>query len=120
MATKSTVFKADLQITDLDRGYYQGHSLTLARHPSETDERLMVRLLVFARHAHERLGFSRGLSTPDEPALWQKSLSGEIETWIELGQPDEKRIRKASGQAQQVYIYTYSGNSADLWWEQTD
>jgi uncharacterized protein YaeQ len=116
MATKATIFKADLQIADMDRNYYQTHALTIARHPSETDERMMVRLLAFARHAHESLAFSKGLSTEDEPDLWQKDLTGEIELWIDLGQPEEKRIRKACGRARQVVIYTYSGNSADIWW----
>ena len=119
MAIKATIFKADCQIIDMDRHYYQDHSLTLARHPSETDERMMLRLLAFARHASDTLAFSRGLSSSDEPDLWQKDLTGTIEYWIELGQPEEKRIRKACGRAQQVVIYCYSGNSARIWWDQT-
>ena len=119
MAIKATIFKADCQIIDMDRHYYQDHSLTLARHPSETDERMMLRLLAFARHASDTLAFTRGLSSNDEPDLWQKDLTGTIECWIELGQPEEKRIRKACGRAQQVVIYCYSGNSARIWWEQT-
>jgi len=119
MATKATIFKADCQIIDLDRHYYQDHALTLARHPSETDERMMLRLLAFAFHASDALTFTRGLSSSDEPDLWQKDLTGTIERWIELGQPDEKRIRKACGRAQQVIIYCYSGNSARIWREQT-
>ena len=118
MATKATIFKADLQIVDMDRNYYHDHALTLARHPSETDERMMMRLLAFARHASEALTFTRGLSNSDEPDLWQKDLTGSIENWIELGQPDEKRIRKACGRSQQVTIYCYSGNSASIWWQQ--
>jgi len=117
MATKATIFKVDLQIADMDRNYYQTHALTIARHPSETDERMMVRVLAFARHAHESLAFSKGLSTEDEPDLWQKDLTGDIELWIDLGQPEEKRIRKACGRARQVIIYTYSGHSAELWWQ---
>ena len=116
MATKATIFKVDLQIADMDRNYYQTHALTIARHPSETDERMMVRVLAFARHAHESLAFSKGLSTEDEPDLWRKDLTGDIELWIDLGQPEEKRIRRACGRARQVIIYTYSGNSADIWW----
>jgi uncharacterized protein YaeQ len=118
MATKATIFKADLQIVDMDRNYYQEHALTLARHPSETDERMMMRLLAFAHHASDTLTFTRGLSNSDEPDLWQKDLTGTIERWTELGQPDEKRIRKACGRAQQVIIYCYSGRSANIWWEQ--
>jgi uncharacterized protein YaeQ len=118
MAIKSTIFKADLQIADMDRHYYQDHSLTLARHPSENNERMMLRLLCFALHASDAMGFTRGLSTEDEPELWQKSLSDEIEVWIDLGQPDEKRIRKACGRAKRVFIYTYNYRSTMAWWEQ--
>jgi uncharacterized protein YaeQ len=118
MATKATIYKANLQIVDLDRDYYHDHSITLARHPSETDERMMVRLLAFMHHASEDLSFTRGLSSSDEPDLWQKDLTDAIDLWIELGQPDEKRIRKACARAQQVWIYSYSGRSAEIWWEQ--
>jgi len=118
MALKSTVYKAELSVADMDRHYYQTHTLTLARHPSENDERLMVRLLAFALHAHERLTFGKGLSTDDEPALWQKDLTGAVELWIDVGQPDEKSIRRACGRAGQVYVYSYSGHSADIWWSQ--
>lgn len=118
MAIKATIFKAELQIADMDRNYYQDHALTIARHPSEKDERMMARLFSFALHAHEDLEFTRGLSTEDEPDLWQKNLTNEIELWIDLGQPDEKRIRKACGRAKQVHVYTYNKRSATVWWEQ--
>jgi len=117
MALKATIFKAGLQITDIDRDYYQEHALTLARHPSETDERLMVRMLAFARQANEALVFGKGLSDQDEPDLWQKDLTGIIELWIEVGLPDEKRILKACGRARQVVVYSY-GHAADVWWNQ--
>jgi uncharacterized protein YaeQ len=117
MALKATIFKADLQIADMDRHYYGNHALTIARHPSETDERMMVRLLAFALHAHEGLAFGKGLSTDDEPDLWQKDLTGAIDLWIEVGQPDEKRILKACGRAAQVVVYSYSSSSA-VWWNQ--
>ena len=117
MASNATIFKATLQIADMDRQYYQDHALTLARHPSETDERMMVRLLAFALHAHEALSFGRGLSTEEEPALWLKDLTGAIDLWIEVGQPDEKSIRQACGRAKQVCIYTYGGRGAGQWWE---
>ncbi|KIO48848.1 YaeQ family protein [Nitrosospira sp. NpAV] len=118
MALGATIFKADLQIADLDRNYYRDHALTLARHPSETDERMMVRLLAFALHAHEALSFGNGLSTCDEPDLWQKDLTGAIEVWIDVGLPDEKLVRKACGRARQVFIYTYGGRIAGTWWNQ--
>jgi len=102
----------------MDRHYYQDHQVTIARHPSENDERMMVRLLVFALNASESLQFTKGLSSDDEPDLWQKNLSDEIELWIDLGQPDEKRIRKACGRARQVIIYNYQQRSGSAWWEQ--
>lgn len=118
MALRSTVFRAALQIADLDRHYYANHSLTLARHPSETDERMMVRLIAFALFAHERLEFGRGLSSEDEAALWQKDLTGAIETWIEVGLPDERALRKACGRAKQVVVVAYGGRGAKVWWDQ--
>jgi uncharacterized protein YaeQ len=92
--------------------------LTVARHPSETDERMMVRVLAFAMHADEALAFGKGLSSEDEPDLWRKDLTGAIELWIEVGQPDEKRVRRACGRASQVVVLTYGGRVADMWWQQ--
>lgn len=117
MALKATIFKAELQIADMDRHYYQDHVLTIARHPSETDERMMVRLLAFVRHADEALNFGKGLSDVEEPDLWKKDLTGAIDLWIEVGQPDEKRLLKACGRAAQVIVYSYSSNSS-IWWNQ--
>ncbi len=118
MALKATIFKATLQIADMDRPYYGTHSLTVARHPSETDERMMMRLLAFALHASDDLAFTRGLSTDDEPDLWQRDPSGVIQLWIDLGQPDPRRIRKACGRSRQVFIYPYSTRGAAVWWQQ--
>ncbi len=120
MAANATIYKAELSISDMDRHYYETHQLTLARHPSETDERMMVRLLAFAMNANERLEFNRELCTDDEAELWQKNYSNEIDLWIEFGQPDEKRIRKACGQAQRVIIYCYNHRSAEVWWQQNE
>jgi uncharacterized protein YaeQ len=117
MASNATIFKATIHIADIDRQYYEEHALTLARHPSETDERMMMRLLAFVLHAHEALSFGRGLSTEEEPALWRKDLTGAIDLWVEVGQPDEKTIRRACGRAKQVCVYTYGGRGADQWWE---
>ncbi len=118
MAIKATIFKANLQIADMERHYYQDHALTLARHPSETDERMMVRLLAFALHAHEHLEFGQGMTNDDEADLWRKDLTGAIELWIDVGIPDEKLIRKACGRARQVVVYCYGGRVADMWFAQ--
>jgi uncharacterized protein YaeQ len=119
MALNSTVYKAELQVSDMDRHYYATHPLTLARHPSETEERLMVRLLAYALFADERLEFGKGLSQDDEPDLWQKDYTGDILLWIELGQPDETRVRKACGRARHVVVITYGGQAAEVWWSKS-
>jgi uncharacterized protein YaeQ len=118
MALKSTIFKLELDVSNIDRNIYQSHSLIIARHPSETDERMMVRILAFALHADSALSFTKGLSSDDEPALWKRDLTNHIETWIDLGQTDEDRIRKACNRADQVFIYTFNQRSASVWWQQ--
>ena len=118
MAIKATIFKAEVQIADMDRNYYAEHALTLARHPSETDERMMVRLLAFVLFAHEQLSFGKGMCVDDEPDLWRRDLTGAIEQWIDVGLPDEKWLRKACGRAAQVVIISYGTRPADNWWEQ--
>jgi uncharacterized protein YaeQ len=117
MALKATIFKARLQIADMDRNYYGEHQLTLARHPSETDERMMVRLLAFAHNASEQLEFTRGLSSDDDADLWQKNFSGEIERWITVGLPAEDHLRKACGRAAEVLVYSYGSRTAPVWWK---
>jgi uncharacterized protein YaeQ len=117
MALKATVVKAELQLSDLDRHHYATYNLTLAQHPSETDQRLMVRLVAFALFADERLEFGRGLSNEEEPDLWRRDYTDDIEQWIDLGQPDESRIRKACGRARQVVVVNYGGRAADVWWD---
>ncbi|MBI4740314.1 MAG: YaeQ family protein [Betaproteobacteria bacterium] len=118
MALKATIFKADLQIADMDRNHYAAYPLTLARHPSETGERMMVRLLAFALYADDLLVFGKGLSTDEEPDLWLKDLTGAIRLWINVGQPDERWLRKAAGRAGQVVAICYGGRAAEIWWEQ--
>ncbi len=118
MAIKSTIYKVDLQIADMDRNYYGQHSLTLAKHPSETDERLMVRLIAFALYADEYLVFGKGLSDDEEPDLWLKDLTGAIQLWIDVGLPTERDIRKACGRSKQVVVVLYGGRIADMWWTQ--
>ncbi len=115
MALKATIFKANLQISDMDRGYYAHHVLTIARHPSETDERMMVRLLAFACYASDLLAFGKGLSDVEEPDVIERDLTGAIQLWIEVGQPDDKTILKACGRASQVVVVVYSA-AADIWW----
>ncbi len=120
MAIKATICKATLQIADMDRGLYATHQVTLAREPSETDERMMVRLLAFALHVpaddHDgALAFARGAADADEPDLWQRSLGGELRQWIEVGQPDERRLVRAAGRSEKVVLYAYS-SAAHIWW----
>lgn len=116
MAIKATIFRAELGVSDIDRGVYGTFPLTIARHPSETDERMMVRVLAFALNAHERLEFGKGISNEDEPALWRRDLTGAIEQWIDVGLPDERLLRRACGKATEVMLYTYGGRGVDVWW----
>jgi uncharacterized protein YaeQ len=118
MAIKATVFKVNLQIADMERHYYAEHALTLSQHPSETKERMMVRLLAFAINAHEHLSFGQGMINDDVADLWQKDLTGSIDVWIDVGLPDEKLIRKACGRAGKVIVYCYGGRPAQMWFDQ--
>ncbi len=124
MALKSTIFKAALAIADIDRGYYADHALTLARHPSETDERMMIRLVALALNAFKlqsvcngdgTLAFGAGLSNPDEPDVWLRDFTGEVKLWIEVGQPEEKPVIKACGKADEVIVYCFN-HAAEIWW----
>jgi uncharacterized protein YaeQ len=117
MALRATIFKLDLHVADMQRGYYASHALTLARHPSETDERLMLRVLAFAMHADEDVSFTRGLSTTDEPSVWQKDLTGDIKLWIEMGHPDERRLLQAAGKSDRVVVFCYGGHASKVWWQ---
>jgi len=120
MAAKATIHKALLNIANMDINYYEEHNLTLAKHPSENDLRLMVRLIAFIFDASADLEFCKGIAQDDEPDLWQKSLSGDIELWIDLGQPDKKRIKKACGRSEKVIIYTYQDGMASTWFKQVE
>ena len=117
MALRATIYKAEINVADNDRGYYGSHAVTVARHPSETDERLMVRLLAYALwvQADERLVFTRGLSDTDEPDLWNLDLTGAVQQWVEVGLPDDRRLLKACGRAEQVVVLAY-GRGVDVWW----
>ena len=118
MATKATIYKAILNIANMDTNYYNEHNLTIALHPSETETRLMARVIAFVLNANEDLNFCKGIDENDEPDLWEKDLDGTIKLWIDLGQPDEKRIKKACGRANKVIIYTYQENMATPWFKQ--
>lgn len=118
MALKSTVFKADLQLADLDRYHFGDYALTIAQHPSETMERVMIRLLAFALYASEDLRFGRGLSNEDDASLWEIDPGGVTRLWIDLGLPDETRIKKACSRADRAVVMTYGGRASDLWWQQ--
>lgn len=117
MAQNATIYKVELSVSDMDRHYYETHKLTLAKHPSETDERLMVRIVAFALNAHEHLEMTKGLSTDDEPDIWQKSLSGELDVWVALGLPSEKVLRQSCAKADKVIVYPYGGKVAEMWWD---
>ena len=118
MAIKATIYKASIHIADMDRGYYDELNLTIARHPSETDERMMVRIFAFAMHAAEGLKFTEGIAAKeDEPDIWLKNLTGDIDLWIEVGLPDEKKIKKGCNLSEKVYVYPYAGRSVQTWWK---
>lgn len=116
MALKPTIYKCNLQVSDSDRHHYAQANLTVARHPSETAERLLARLLAYALNHEEELEFTRGLSSAEEPEIWLHSADGRIEQWIELGQPEENRLRKAKSRADRVKVYSYS-QSTPTWWQ---
>lgn len=118
MALKATIHRIELQVSDLDHHHYAEHPLTVARHPSETAERMMVRVLAFALHAYEGPSFGRGISSDDEPDLWCVDDTGAVKRWIELGLPDERRLRKAAGRSDAVSLYTYGARGVDVWWKQ--
>lgn len=117
MAQKATIYKIEVSVSDMDRHYYATHKLIVAKHPSETDERLMVRILAFALSANERLEMTKGLSTDDEPDIWLKSLSGEIDVWVALGLPSEKVMRQSCSKAAKMIVYPYGGRVAEVWWD---
>jgi uncharacterized protein YaeQ len=125
VALKATIFKAQLAVADIEHGYYADHALTLARHPSETDERMMVRLAALALHAHKlqtvcngdgTLAFGAGLSDPEDPDAYLRDFTGQTRLWIEVGQPDETAITKACRKADEVVLYAFH-HAAEVWWK---
>ncbi|KJY95389.1 MULTISPECIES: YaeQ family protein [Pseudoalteromonas] len=117
MALKATIIKARLNISDLNRHHYQQYSFTLAQHPSETDQRMMIRVLAFALNANDNLVFTKGLCADDEPELWWINDDDSIHLWVELGLADDKRLKKACSRAQQVLLYAYGEGSQQAWWQ---
>jgi uncharacterized protein YaeQ len=115
MAIGASIYKVDVNVANLNTHYYEDHSLTIAKHPSENVTRLMIRLVSFLANAHGALEFTKGLSTSEEPDIWQRDYSGEIIQWIELGQPELKRVRQSCGKSQKVRIYTYHENKSNEW-----
>jgi len=115
MALKPTIYKVNLSLSDMDRSVYGDFQFTLAQHPSENNERMMARVLAFCLNAHEDLAFTRGLSSVDEPELWLKTLDDQVLDWIEVGQPDPDRLKKASTLSRVVTVYSF-GKSASTWW----
>ena len=118
MALKATIYKATVNVADMDRNVFIDSNLTLARHPSETEERLMLRLVAWLVNAHERLVFTRGLSAEDEPEIWLMNDHNGIEVWVDLGLPDERRVKKACNRSASVYLYCYNARAAQIWWQQ--
>ena len=121
MAIKATISKANVQLSDIDRGHYADYPVVIARHPSETDERMIIRLLAFALNVpadsdHGPLEFAKDMWDPDEPSLWQKDYTGDILHWIEVGQPDEKRLLRMSARVPRVSVYSFSA-STPVWWK---
>ena len=121
MALKATIYKAALQLSDMDRNVYGEHALTIARHPSETDERMMIRVLAFALNVPGSndggaLELAKSLWDTDEPDLWQRDLTGQILQWIDVGQPDERRIMRSAPRAERVSVYSFSSSTA-VWWK---
>ena len=115
MALKPTIYKAQIELADSDRNCFESLSLTLAKHPSETLERMVVRLLAYCLSCTRGLEFTKGISTADEPDLWVHSDNGEIQNWIEVGHPETPRLRKACGRARQVTVYAFA-KSTPTWW----
>ncbi len=116
MALGATIYKATLDVSDIDRGYYESRVLTVARHPSETESRMMLRILAYALYAGEHVEFGRGISTEDEAALWEINDAGDIGRWIEIGVPDTKTVRRAAGKSDDVVVLAYDEARIEPWW----
>ena len=107
MALQATIYNFDIELADSDRGVYESLALRIARHPSESEDHLIARLLAYLLEFVDGIAFSRGISDPDEPAIAVRDLTGAIDTWIEVGTPDATRLHKASKAARRVAVYTH-------------
>ena len=116
MAKKPTIYKAKISLSDMDRNVYDTLALTIAQHPSESLERMMARVLAYCINAQEFLSFTKGLSTPDEPDIWVRSLDDQLMAWIDVGEPAVDRIKKAVGRSPEVKVYSFNTKS-DVWWD---
>lgn len=117
MATKPTIYKLRIALSDLERNYYDSLNLTVALHPSETPERMMARVIAYCINAQEGLNFAKGLSDVDEPDMWVRTMDEQTTLWIDVGEPSHERVKKASRQARQVRVYSFNSKS-DVWWDQ--
>src|SRR4051812_40807911 len=107
MALTATIYNFDVQLSDVDRHVYETLSLRVARHPSETEEYLVTRVLAYCLEYAEGITFSKGLTDPDEPAVVVRDLTGALRVWIEVGSPDAERLHKASKASPRVVVYTH-------------
>jgi uncharacterized protein YaeQ len=117
MALKPTIYKIKIDLSNTDQGHYDSYPLTIALHPSETQERMMARVLAFCINAQDGLTFTRGLSAIEEPDIWSHSLDGQINLWIDVGEPRADRIKKSSRLSSRVRIYSFNAKS-DVWWRE--
>jgi uncharacterized protein YaeQ len=125
MAIKSVIYKVNIGIADIDHGYYADHVLTIAKHPSETDERMMIRLFAFAMQAHQLdtmcngdavIAFGPGLSDAGEPDVYIKDFTDQFQVWIEVGQPDDRAIIKACNKSEKAFVYAYQ-HASHVWFK---
>ncbi|WP_299659555.1 YaeQ family protein [uncultured Psychromonas sp.] len=118
MALKPTIFKMNINVSNLDQDLYETIPLTIAQHPSETTERMVTRILAFVLNNQEFLSFTKGLSEADDPDIWAKNYSDEFLLWVDVGEPGFERIKKACRQAKSVKVYTFNTKS-NVWWKQS-
>jgi uncharacterized protein YaeQ len=107
MALGATIYVFEIQLADSDRGVYESFELRAARHPSEAPDYLIARVLAYCLEYTEGIAFSKGLSTPDEPAIGVRDLTGAMQAWIDIGAPSPERLHRASKATPRVAVYTH-------------